>query len=57
MTTHLGVMLLFGALVSAVFGTLARDQPREQARLGAQILLAFVAGAFVLGWLMYFVFG
>ena len=57
MTTHLGVMLLFAALVSAVFGTLVRDEPADQLRLGARIFLAFVASAFVLGWLMFFAFG
>jgi hypothetical protein len=29
MTTHLGVMILFAACVSTVFGTLLRDQVRE----------------------------
>ena len=29
MTTHLGVMILFAACVSAVFGTLMREAPRD----------------------------
>jgi hypothetical protein len=57
MTTHLGVMILFAACVSTVFGTLLRDQVREQVRLGAQIFSSLVVGAYVVGWLMYFVFG
>jgi hypothetical protein len=57
MTTHLGVMLLFAALVSTVFGTLVRDEVGDQIRLGARIFLAFVASAFVLGWLMLLAFG
>ena len=57
MTTHLGVMLLFAALVSVVFGTLVRDQVVDQITLTIRIFLAFVASAFVLGWLMFFVFG
>jgi len=57
MTTHLGVMILFAACVSTVFGTLLRDQPREQIRLGARIFTGLVVGAYGLGWLMYLVFG
>ncbi len=37
MTTHLGVMVLFAACVSAVFGTMLRDQARDQLRLGGRI--------------------
>jgi len=57
MTTHLGVMILFAACVSTVFGTLLRDQVREQVRLGAQVFSSLVVGAYLVGWLMYFVFG
>ena len=57
MTTHLGVMILFAACVSIVFGTILRDEPRDQVRLGAQIFTGLVVGAYVIGWLMYFVFG
>jgi hypothetical protein len=57
MTTHLGVMCLFAALVSIVFGTLVREEAGEQVRLAVRMFLAFVAGAGVLGWLMFFVFG
>lgn len=56
MTTHLGVMLLFAACVSAVFGALLRETPRDQVRLGGRIFLSLVAGAYALGWLMYFLF-
>jgi hypothetical protein len=57
MTTHLGVMILFAACVSAVFGTIGRDQPRDQLMLGARIFTGLVIGAYVLGWVMYFIFG
>ncbi len=57
MTTHLGVMILFAACVSTVFGTLLRDQVRDQVRLGAQIFSSLVVSAYAIGWLMYFVFG
>jgi hypothetical protein len=56
MTSHLGVMLLFAACVSAVFGTLLRDAPRDQLRLGGRIFAMLVVGAYALGWLMYFLF-
>ena len=36
-TSHLGIMILFAACVSTVFGTLFRDLPQEQIRLGARI--------------------
>jgi hypothetical protein len=39
--------------VSAVFATLAREEPREQLRTGAMMFAGFVGAAVVLGWLMY----
>lgn len=57
MTTHLGVMVLFVALVSVVFGTLMRDSGSDQIRLGSRIFVGLTVGAYVAGWLMYFVFG
>jgi hypothetical protein len=53
MTTHLGVMLLFAACVSVVFGTLLRDDAREQVRFGARIFVTMAVGAYALGWIMY----
>jgi hypothetical protein len=57
MTSHLGVMVLFAACVSAVFAVIAHEAPREQLRTGARIFGALVVGAYVLGWLMLLVFG
>ncbi len=54
--SHLGVMVLFAACVSAVFGTLFRDVPKDQVRLGVRIFLTLVVGAYVTGWLMFFAF-
>ena len=54
--THLGVMLLFAACVSTVFGTLLRDDGRAQLKLGGRIFAALVVGAYATGWLMYFLF-
>jgi hypothetical protein len=53
MTTHLGLLVLFAALVSTVFAALMRDTPRDQVTLGLKLLGAFVGVALVFGWLMY----
>ncbi|MBI2219846.1 MAG: hypothetical protein HYU53_01410 [Acidobacteria bacterium] len=53
MTSHLLLMALFAALVSAVFATLLRDTPRDQLALGARLFGGFLAVAVALGWLMY----
>lgn len=56
MTTHLGVMILFAACVSTVFGTLLRDDVRDQLRVAARVFAMLVLGAYVLGWAMFAVF-
>jgi hypothetical protein len=56
MTTHVGIMVLFAACVSAVFGTLQRDAPREQLQLAGRVFAALVLGAYGLGWLLYVAF-
>jgi hypothetical protein len=56
MISHLGVMILFAACVSTVFGTLLRDVPRDQVRLGLRIFAVLVLGAYALGWIMYLLF-
>ena len=53
MTSHLLLLLLFAFLVSSVFATLSRDEPRAQLRTGAMMFGGFVVAAIVLGWLMY----
>jgi hypothetical protein len=53
MNSHFLLLLLFSALVSAVFAALSRDEPRAQLRTGALMFAAFVGAALVLGWLMY----
>ena len=52
MTSHFGLMLLFAFFVSVIFATIAKDTPREQAKLGAQMFVMFIAAAIVLGWVM-----
>ena len=52
MTSHLGLMVLFAFFVSLIFATIAKDRPREQMILGAQMFAMFIAAAIVLGWVM-----
>lgn len=56
MTSHLGVMMIFAACVSIVFGTLIRDAPRDQLRVAVRIFAALVLGAIAVGWLMYWLY-
>ena len=53
MISHFLFLLLFAALVSAVFATLARDQPGAQLRTGAWMFAGFVGVALLLGWVIY----
>lgn len=53
MTSQLGLIVLFAALVSAVFAALMRDDPAAQLKTGGTMFAAFVGTAIVLGWLMY----
>jgi hypothetical protein len=50
--SHLVSLILFAALVSVVFATLMREDPRSRLRFGAMSFAAFVASAIVAGWLM-----
>jgi hypothetical protein len=51
--THIGLLLVFAALVSAVFGVLSRDVTRDQAWFAVRLFGGFVGTAFLLGWLLY----
>ena len=55
MTSHLGLMILFAGLTSAVFAAIARETPRDQLRAGLRMFAAFIGAAILLGWLMYFI--
>lgn len=52
MTSHLGTMILFALFVSLIFATIAKDTPKEQATLGAQMFATFIGAAIVIGWVM-----
>jgi hypothetical protein len=53
MASHFLLLVLYALLVSIAFAVLLRDDPRAQVRLGGMMLAAFVAFAYVIGWLMY----
>jgi len=53
MRTHLALLLLFSALVAAVFAVLQREEPRDQLRFGALLFAALVLGAILAGWMLY----
>ena len=51
--SHLVYLIVFSALVSAVFATLLREDMRGRLRFGVGAFAAFVAAAIAVGWLMY----
>jgi hypothetical protein len=52
MTSHLGLMIVFGWFVSLIFAVIAKDTPAEQAKLGAKMFGTFIGAALALGWIM-----
>jgi hypothetical protein len=50
--SHLAILVVFASLVSAVFATLLRDDPRSRVHFGLRAFGAFVVSALVAGWLM-----
>jgi hypothetical protein len=57
MTSHLGLMILFAALVSPVFAALHRDDWASAKLFAARVFAALVGGVFVLSWILYLAFG
>ena len=53
MHSHLFLLVLFALFVSLVFAVIAKDDAREQIKLGGLMFAGFIASALVLGWLMY----
>ena len=53
MQSHIVLLTLFAFFVSLVFAVIARDDAREQIKLGGLMFAGFIASAIVLGWLMY----
>jgi hypothetical protein len=57
MTSHVGMMLLFAALVSPVFAALHRDDLSTGRTFAVRLFGALVAGSLALSWLLYLIFG
>lgn len=57
MTSHLGLMLLLAALVSPVFAALHRDDLPSGRAFALRLFAALAGGAFLLGWLLYLIYG
>ena len=53
MHSHLFLLVLFAMFVSLVFAVIARDDAREQIKLGGLMFAGFLASAIVISWLMY----
>jgi hypothetical protein len=51
--SHLFLLVLFAFFVSLVFAVIAREDAREQLKLGGLMFAGFLASAIVLSWLMY----
>lgn len=57
MTSHLGLMLLFAALVAPVFAALHRDDLASGRVFALKLFAAMAGGAFILSWVLFLVFG
>ena len=53
MQSHIVLLVLFAFFVSLVFAVIAKDDVKEQLRVGGLLFAGFVGSAIVLGWLMY----
>jgi hypothetical protein len=53
MQSHFVLLVLFAFFVSLVFAVIAKDDLKEQLRLGGLLFAGFVVSAIVLSWLMY----
>jgi len=57
MTSHLGLMLLCAVLISPVFAALHRDDLASGRVFALKLFGGLAGGAFVLSWVLYFIFG
>ena len=51
--SHVLLMALFAALLATAAAALLKDSRRDQVRTAAQIFGGLMAGAIMLGWLLY----
>ena len=47
-------MALFACLTAVVFGVVAKGTERQRLTYGLKVLAEFLAVAFILGWILYF---
>ena len=48
-------MTVFAALASVVFGSVAKDSPRESCLYGLKVFAEFMVIGLILGWILYFI--
>ena len=48
------MMTLFAVLAAVVFGTVAKDSPRDRLIYGLKVFAEFMVIGLVLGWILYF---
>lgn len=51
---HVFWMAFFAALTGVVFGTVAKGSDRQKLIYGLKVVGEFLAIAFILGWVLYF---
>ena len=52
---HFLVMTVFAVLASVVFGSVAKDTPRERCLYGLKVFAEFMVIGLILGWVLYFI--
>ena len=52
---HVLWMVVFAALTAVVFGIAAKGTERQRLMYGVKVFGEFVAIAFLLGWILYFI--
>jgi undecaprenyl pyrophosphate phosphatase UppP len=52
---HFLVMTLFAFLAAAVFGVVAKDNPRERLFYGMKVFAEFMIIGLALAWVLYFI--
>jgi len=52
--THVFWMSLFAALTAVVFGVVSKGSERQRLVYGLKVFGEFLAVAFILGWILYF---
>ena len=53
MASYILLLAIFAFFVSLIFAVIAKDDVRDQLRVGGLMFGGFLASAIVLGWLMY----